>query len=206
VPASDVLLEARGLECTRGERRLFAALSLALHAGELLRIGGVNGSGKTSLLRMLCGLLPPTEGEVLWRGERISELRDEYSRELLYIGHTSALKDDLTAVENLRVAAALAGRPVDAAGASQALARLGLAASTRLPTRVLSQGQRRRVALARLLLRRELGERTSLMTAGAIHRPRAAPPGGWSVWPCRRARGAPRATHRAGPPQRRRAR
>jgi len=146
------LLEAQSLECVRGERTLFSKLRLALRSGELLRIAGPNGSGKTSLLRILCGLSSPTEGSVHWRGENIRYLREDYWREMVYIGHASAVKDDLTAEENLVVACSLQGTRVSPEAASDALRALGLAGCEQLPARVLSQGQRRRVVLARLLL------------------------------------------------------
>jgi heme exporter protein A len=146
------LLEAAGVSCVRGERTLFSALDLALEGGELLRVAGDNGSGKTSLLRILCGLLEPTEGRVRWRGEDIRSLREDYWREIVYIGHASAVKDDLTAAENLLVACTLQGLRVDEGAAGEALRALGLGGCEHLPARVLSQGQRRRVALARLAL------------------------------------------------------
>ena len=146
------MLEARQLECTRGERRLFCGLSFRVARGELLRVAGANGSGKTSLLRIMCGLLAPSAGELRWRGRSIRAEREEYSRNLVFIGHLNALKDDLTALENLQVAAALSGMPADAARMLAGLDRFGVAHCAELPAKVLSQGQRRRVALARLAL------------------------------------------------------
>jgi heme exporter protein A len=139
------MLEAVGLECIRQNRTLFRALSFNLAPGERLRIAGPNGSGKTSLLRILCGLLTPAEGEVRWKNEPIGALREEYARHLVYLGHAPAVKDDLTAAENLEFSCRLAGLE---AKAEAALAKLGVAAD--VPVRKLSQGQRRRAALARL--------------------------------------------------------
>ena len=95
------MLEASGLDCIRQGRTLFRALSFTLAAGERLRVAGANGSGKTSLLRILCGLLTPNRGEVRWRKEKISVLREEYSRQIFYLVHAPAVKDDPPARENL---------------------------------------------------------------------------------------------------------
>lgn len=146
------VLEATDLECVRGDRSLFKELSFRLEAGACLLVQGANGSGKTSLLRMLCGLLAPAAGEIRWQGEPIRRLAEEYRRGLLYCGHLNAVKEELTAEENLTAAAALAGRPVSAAAARTALQQAGLKGREELPVRVLSQGQKRRVSLARLLL------------------------------------------------------
>ena len=112
------MLEASGLECVRQQRRLFKALSFSLAAGERLRIAGANGSGKTSLLRILCGLLAPHAGEVRWKSQPIGALKEEYSRDIAYLGHAPAVKDDLTAAENLEITCRLAGLPVAAAQAA----------------------------------------------------------------------------------------
>jgi len=144
------VLEASHLEFERGGRALLRGLSLALPGGELLRIAGANGSGKTSLLKILCGLLAPDGGEVRWQGTPIRQLREEYSRHLVYLGHAPAVKDDLTAAENLAVACILAGLAATPQALEQALARYELPPG--IPVRRLSQGQRRRAALARLLL------------------------------------------------------
>jgi heme exporter protein A len=145
------MLEAAELECERGGRVLFRGLSFALRGGELLRLAGPNGSGKTSLLRILCGLLSPTSGCVSWEGAEIRRLREEYSKQLVYIGHAPAVKDDLTAAENLAITCRLAGLAVSSRTIQDALDRFGLP-HDRVPTRRLSQGQRRRAALARLAL------------------------------------------------------
>ncbi|MFN2644388.1 MAG: cytochrome c biogenesis heme-transporting ATPase CcmA [Burkholderiales bacterium] len=142
------MLEASGLACERGGRRLFAGLAFTLARGASLRVAGPNGSGKTSLLRILCGLAAPSEGEVRWHGAPIRRLAEEYSRELVYIGHASALKDELTPRENLEIVCRLAGAPARGEALDRAL---GALAVPDLPTRKLSQGQRRRAALARLV-------------------------------------------------------
>lgn len=146
------MLEAQKIEITRGDRRLFSGLDIALTPGTLLRVTGSNGSGKTSLLRALCGLLLPTAGNICWNGENIRSLREEYWRNLVYVGHTNALKDELTAAENLGVLCAMSGVHCTALQQSQALAQFGLAGRVHLPAKALSQGQRRRTTLARLPL------------------------------------------------------
>ena len=150
------MLEAVNLECVRGDRTLFSDLSFSLNGGVLLRVAGTNGSGKTSLLRILCGLLSPTQGEVRWRGSDIHSLREEYWKEIIYLVHSNAVKDELTATENLMVASTLAGMKVSREQASEALRCFGLAHCEMLPAKVLSQGQRRRVSLARLILSEKL--------------------------------------------------
>ncbi|MCX7891720.1 MAG: cytochrome c biogenesis heme-transporting ATPase CcmA [Burkholderiales bacterium] len=147
------MLEAVNLECVRGERRLFRGVGFELAEGTLLEVVGPNGSGKTSLLRMVCGLLAPAAGEILWRGEPIRAAAEEFRGQLAYLGHLNGIKDDLTGVENLVFSETMAGGGATPRAARDALARLGLAGFEDLPTRVLSQGQKRRVALARLAFR-----------------------------------------------------
>lgn len=145
------MLEATSLECVRSNRRLFAEVGLRLQAGELLYLKGSNGSGKTSLLRMLCGLLPPAAGEIRWCGKQIGKLGEDYRRELCFLGHHNAIKEELTPLENLMTSAALADMPLEEGQALDALEMLGLAGREDLACRYLSQGQKRRVALARLV-------------------------------------------------------
>ncbi len=145
------MLRAHGLACDRGDRRLFSAVDLCVSPGEWLQVEGANGAGKTSLLRMLAGLSPAADGHIEWDGRPMGEARDDYHARLLYLGHAAAIKEDLSALENLQTAAAIAGRPLDEATALAALRRIGLKGREDLPARVLSQGQKRRVALARLL-------------------------------------------------------
>ncbi|HCP76413.1 cytochrome c biogenesis heme-transporting ATPase CcmA [Alcaligenaceae bacterium] len=146
------MLEGINLQALRGDRSLFERLSFKIKAGECLFVQGENGSGKTSLLRVLVGLTPPSDGTVFWKGRPIKLLGDEYRRTLLYCGHLSGLKDELSAMENLVAGAALAGDPVSLGAARDALHESGLRDRQDLPVRFLSQGQKRRVNLARLLL------------------------------------------------------
>jgi heme exporter protein A len=145
------MLEARGLSCVRGQRRLFSDLSFSLQPGECCELRGANGSGKTSLLRMLCGLLPPASGDILWRGEPIATCRDSYLSSLTYLGHRAAGKDEMTTLENLRLSSALSGFALTRDEARAALHRVGLDDHERLQARHLSEGQHRRLALARLV-------------------------------------------------------
>ena len=123
------MLDARDLACVRGERTLFAHMNLQLRPGDYCELRGPNGSGKTNLLRILSGLQPPSCGEVRWHGEPIHRIRERYQVAMTYLAHRPAIKRDLTAVENLRVAAALAGMPVSASDARQVLARFELQAA-----------------------------------------------------------------------------
>ena len=145
------MLDVVDLECVRGDRPLFSHLSFSLKPGELLHVTGVNGSGKTTLLRTLCGLTRPHAGEIRWRDNAIHRLGDEYHAELAYVGHANGNQGELTPEENLSVAASLSGS-ADAAKIGSTLARLGLAAYRHFPSKILSQGQKRRLALARLVV------------------------------------------------------
>jgi heme exporter protein A len=149
---ADACLQVTGLEVQRGDRWLFTDLDLAIESGELLHVRGPNGCGKTTLLRALCGLLLPQAGEILWNGESIRRLGEEFTRDVIYLGHLNGIKHELTGIENLRVSATLDGDRVDDDAIWDALEQIGLAGSEDLPTMVLSQGQKKRVALARLLL------------------------------------------------------
>lgn len=149
------MLLAQGLTCLRGDRLLFKNVGFELNAGGLLYVLGENGSGKSSLLRLLCGLLMPEVGEVLWHGKSIKKDSETYLSDLLYLGHLNGLKDDLTALENLQVNAQLAGDLLDSDLVAEqkillALKSIGILRCANLPVRVLSQGQKRRVALAQL--------------------------------------------------------
>lgn len=146
------MLSVSDLSCVRGDKTLFSGVSFELGAGQWLQLEGANGSGKTSLLRIVSGFTPPAHGQVSWKGQPLAQAAEAFHADLLYLGHALALKDELSALENLECDAAIAGRRYVAADAAAALQRLGLRGRTRLPVRVLSQGQKRRVALARLLL------------------------------------------------------
>jgi heme exporter protein A len=146
------MLEVSNLACSRGDHRLFSGLNFDLHLGQIMQVQGVNGSGKTSLLRSLCGFLMPDEGNIAWRGINIRDLDEDYYAEMLYLGHLNAIKDELSSLENLRISAGLSGVELEEKEALAALRRMGLRGREMLPTKVLSQGQRRRVALARLLV------------------------------------------------------
>lgn len=146
------MLETHALACERGGLRLFGAVSFTLDGGGLLRLRGRNGTGKTSLLRILAGLSRPAEGEVRWNGTPIAELSEDYGRDLLYIGHAPGLKDEMTVLENLDFHARVHGSAPGEQDLRAALAAVGIARLADLPVRYLSQGQRRRAALARLPL------------------------------------------------------
>jgi heme exporter protein A len=141
------VLQVDGVTAFRGGRLVFRDLSFTVPAGEALILMGPNGAGKSTLLRLLAGLLPPTEGRVLWRGQDALADATLHARRLVYVGHLDAVKPGLTAAENLAFSARIGGIAVEAG-----LAAMGLEALTRLPARMLSAGQRRRLALARLAL------------------------------------------------------
>lgn len=148
------ILEARAITCVRGDRELFSRLDLQVSAGECLHIRGENGVGKTSLLRLLTGLAPPESGEVLWNGVPIKKESSEYHGKLLFLGHRDALKEDLTALENLRMYAAIDGIDLTDVEAFSTLWRFGLKGREDLPVNCLSAGQKKRVLMARMLTRR----------------------------------------------------
>lgn len=146
------MLKISNLSCIRGGRPLFTGLHFALQPGEVLFLKGANGAGKTSLLRILCGLSLPESGEIAWKDVPVQRLGAEFRREIFYLGHANALQEALTVQENLAFYADLQGRAADGASHRNALARLGVQACHARVVRQLSQGQKRRVALSRLLL------------------------------------------------------
>ncbi|MFU0842390.1 MAG: Heme ABC exporter, ATP-binding protein CcmA [Burkholderia sp.] len=150
------LLELKDIACERGERILYRGLSFAVRPGELVRIAGSNGAGKTTLLRIAAGLMRPTEGDVLWRGVPVRKAAQDYWKELCYIGHRNGVKDDLSALENVMISAEVASRGTTREAAEKALEAVGLAGFFDAPAGHLSQGQRRRVALARLWLSQDV--------------------------------------------------
>jgi heme exporter protein A len=145
------MLSVTGLSCARGERTLFEGLSFSLGEREWLHIQGQNGAGKTTLMRALVGLSPPVAGDITWRGEATPS--PDFFRDLVYLGHHAAVKEELTPLENLCLSAALDGVDLSERDALAALIRLGLRGREDLPVRVLSAGQKRRVLLSRLLVR-----------------------------------------------------
>lgn len=150
------MLEAHNLSAERGATRLFSGLSLRVGAGEALVITGANGTGKTTLLRMLAGLSAPAEGEIRWRGQRVKTFDPVMRGALAFAGHQIALKDELTAEQNLAAIVGLSGQVATPDAIRGALDAVSLSRQRSLPARVLSQGQRRRIGLARLTLVRRL--------------------------------------------------
>ena len=145
------MLNIKDLQCIRDDRVLFEDLNFSLDSGQLLQIEGRNGSGKTSLLRILCGFTLPTEGAVYWKDEDIQEIQSNYCANLAYIGHHPGVKAELSPLENLAMAQTLSISP-RSIGLDEALDKVGLYGFEDVPARTLSAGQQRRVALARLLV------------------------------------------------------
>ena len=145
------MLRVSNLSCSRGHQPLFTDVSFQLQAGQALHLEGDNGVGKTSLLRIVCGLSPADAGEVCWHDQTIQKNATAFRSSLFYLGHGLSLKEELSALENLMSDAAVSGRTLSEQQALVALARMGLRGREHLPLRVMSQGQKRRTALARLL-------------------------------------------------------
>ncbi len=143
-------LKSRGLSCVRGHFTLFEDLAFELDAGQVLLVEGSNGSGKTSLLKILTGLRPANAGEIFWNDQSIAYLGAEYREQLAWLGHSNGIKEDLTAAENLRVATTLF--PVNERKINQALEMVNLRTQKNVLPRLFSAGMKRRLALARLLL------------------------------------------------------
>ena len=146
------MFSVSNLSCSKGDKRLFSGVSFTLQPGQWLHLEGDNGVGKTSLLRLACGLSALEDGEITWNHQAVSKDPQTFRANLAYLGHQLALKDDLSPLENLQTDAAIVGRQLTVSDAKQALAQMGLRGRENLPVRVLSQGQKRRTALARLLV------------------------------------------------------
>ncbi len=144
------LFTGEGLAVLRGERLLFKGLDFALPAGRALVLRGANGSGKTTLLRIMAGFTRPLAGRITWGGEAVQEQAASHRARVAFIGHRAGLKEALTVRESVRFDAGM--RALEGMAAQDAMARLGLEALADLPIRLLSAGQRRRVALTRLAL------------------------------------------------------
>lgn len=147
------MLSVSQLTCAKGQRILFRHLEFTLQGGQWLHVAGDNGSGKTSLLRLLCGLARPLEGMVQWQGKPLDDDLEAFHRELLYVGHSGGLKDELTPLENLHLSLEMEGFSPSPQTIIGALNQFGLLEREHLAVRHLSAGQKRRVLLARLLLR-----------------------------------------------------
>ena len=144
-------LKAQGLKCVKGNTELFSDIHFEVQSGEALVVEGSNGSGKTSLLRILCGFNYPVEGEITWNGTAIDG-HESYQQQISYIGHASGVKLDLTVLENLVFAQRLVGSTRAEDEIKEIIREVGLFKQRHLQTRKLSAGQKRRVALARLQL------------------------------------------------------
>ncbi len=142
------MLEIQTLECVRDDRLLFNDLSFTVADAEVLQIEGPNGSGKTSLLRIICGLRLPEAGQVMWQGESISANREDYYANMVYIGHLPCIKADLTVMENVRSLLDTRSLTLSNVVIEAALAKVGLASYEDVQGKALSSGQRRRILLA----------------------------------------------------------
>jgi len=147
------ILEAVNLKCIRNNKLIFEEIGFRLGNGDILQIRGPNGSGKTSLLRILCGFILPEEGEVNWNGRTIRDDLDDYTKEINYVSHNNGIKSELTPLENLNVSRQLtyAQREISI---TKIISTMSLSDIADTPVHKLSSGQCRRVALSRLLLSR----------------------------------------------------
>ncbi|MDE2417209.1 MAG: cytochrome c biogenesis heme-transporting ATPase CcmA [Burkholderiales bacterium] len=150
------MLRIENLTGIRGTEKLFQGINFDVQSGQMVWLRGANGSGKTTLLRMLTGISVPEVGEILWNGETLAK-SEAFRRQLVYLGHSNGLKDDLTAMESLQFLTRIHGRSADVPALEEALKKMGVFHRRHLPVRMLSQGQRKRVALARLALETQPG-------------------------------------------------
>ncbi len=147
------MLSVQQLACERGRKRLFSDLNFEVQSGQCLQVHGANGAGKTSLLRIVCGLAESVQGQVCWRGADTRLDPGAFRAELVYLGHAPGLKDELSAAENLDYQSRIDGCALSPQHIAAALQRVGLGRQQHLPVRRFSQGQKRRAALARLIAR-----------------------------------------------------
>jgi heme exporter protein A len=147
------MLSVQQLACERGRKRLFSDLNFQVQPGQCLHVQGANGAGKTSLLRIVCGLAEALHGAIRWRGQDTRLDPGAWRAELVYLGHTPGLKDELSAAENLRFQSQIDGCALSDTQIDGALQRVGLGRQQQVPLRRFSQGQKRRAALARLIAR-----------------------------------------------------
>ena len=147
------MLSVQQLACERGRKRLFSDLNFQVHPGQCLHVQGANGAGKTSLLRIVCGLAEALSGKICWRGQDTRIDPGAWRAELVYLGHTPGLKDELSAAENLHFQSQIDGWALSSEQIDGALQRVGLGRQQQVPLRRFSQGQKRRAALARLIAR-----------------------------------------------------
>lgn len=152
MPETDNRIEVSELSCIRNDLTLFRDLAFSVKTGEILQVRGANGSGKSSLLRILCGFLRSDSGEVRWNGDEIQQIRAEYLGQLCYLGHLHGIKDDLTVKENLAFSAILDGARHDRESLDGALEQMKLSSHLDFPARKLSAGQKRRLAICRFIL------------------------------------------------------
>lgn len=147
------MLSVQQLACERGRKRLFSDLNFEVQSGQCLQVHGANGAGKTSLLRIVCGLAESVQGQVCWRGADTRLDPGAFRAELVYLGHAPGLKDELSAAENLDYQTRIDGYALSPQHIAAALQRVGLGRQQHLSVRRFSQGQKRRAALARLIAR-----------------------------------------------------
>ena len=147
------MLSVQQLACERGRKRLFSDLNFQVHPGQCLHVQGANGAGKTSLLRIVCGLAEALSGKICWRGQDTRIDPGAWRAELVYLGHTPGLKDELSAAENLHFQSQIDGWALSSEQIDGALQRVGLGRQQQVPLRRFSQGQKRRAALARMIAR-----------------------------------------------------